>query len=327
MEATDAIIVTGATGFVGRYLVDYLARAGEKVIATGRSRKYDAFFNELRVPFLPLDVSNPDSFAVLPVGPVKAFIHLAAAIPAAVKDVRSDVFLRTNTLGTFYALEHCRRNSIRKFLYTTTLYEGMEHTHMPISEGMGRKYALTGDHASYVISKVAAAEYVDYYSQEYGIQGIILRLTGLLGYGRQEGFWDAGVFHPSAFELFYKRAKARQPLEIWGAHKTRRDSLYVKDAVRAIQMAISSDRARGLYVIGSGVGRTNEEEALTFARVFGTPAEPVPVVYKPETPEKAKEYYFDIGKAKQEFGWEPIYDYERTLVDYDAEVQSGRFKT
>ena len=50
MEATDAIIVTGATGFVGRYLVDYLARAGEKVIATGRSRKYDAFFNELRVP-------------------------------------------------------------------------------------------------------------------------------------------------------------------------------------------------------------------------------------------------------------------------------------
>jgi len=327
LEGTDAIIVTGATGFVGRYLVDYLAKVGEKVIATGRSRKYDAFFSELGVPFLPLDVSDPDSFAVLPSGPAKAFIHLAAVIPAAVKDVRSDVFLKTNTLGTFYALEHCRGNGIRKFLYTTTLYEGMEHMDMPISEGMGRKYALTGDHASYVISKVAAAEYVEHYSQEYGIQGIILRLTGLLGYGRQEGFWADGVFHPSAFELFYKRAKAGQPLEIWGAHKARRDSLYVKDAVRAMHMAISSDHARGLYVIGSGIGRTNEEEALTFARVFGTQDQPVPVVYQPEKAEKAKDYYFDIDKAKQEFGWGPIYDYERTLVDYDAEVQSGRFKT
>jgi UDP-glucose 4-epimerase len=327
LEATDAIIVTGATGFVGRYLVDYLAKAGEKVIATGRSHNHDAFFAELGVPFVPLDVSDPVSFATLPAGPAKAFIHLAAVIPAAVKGVTSDVFIKTNTLGTFYALEHCRRNGIGKFLFTTTLYEGMGHTEMPISESMGRKYALTGDHASYVISKIAAAEYVDHYSQEYGLQGIILRLTGLLGYGRQEGFWADGVFHPSAFEVFYSRAKAGQPLEIWGAHKARRDSLYVKDAVRAMHMAIASDAARGLYVIGSGIGRTNEEEALTFARVFGTRDRPVPVVYRPEKAEKAKDYYFDISKARRDFGWGPAYDYARVLMDYDAEVTSGRFKT
>lgn len=326
MEATNAVIVTGATGFVGRYLVDHLVKAGEQVIATGRSRKYDAFFEDLGVPFLPLDVSNPDSYAVLPQGPVKAFIHLAAVIPAAVKDIKSDVFLSTNTLGTFYALEHCRRNGTQKFLYTTTLYEGMEHVDLPIREEMGRNYALTGDHASYVISKVAAADYVEHYSQEYGLQGIVLRLTGLLGYGRQEGFWADGVFHPSAFEVFYKRAKAGQTLEIWGAHKARRDSLYVKDAVRAMHLAIDSDRARGLYVIGSGVGRTNEDEALAFARVFGSPGNPVPVVYLPEKPEKAKSYYFDIGRAKREFGWEPVYDYASILTDYDAEVRSGRFR-
>ena len=326
MEASDAIIVTGATGFVGRYLVDYLVKAGHKVIATGRTRKYDAFFKELGVQFVPLDVSDPASFASLPAGPAKAFIHLAAVIPAAVKDVTSDVFLKTNTLGTFYALEYCRRNHISKFLFTTTLYEGMGHVEMPISEAMGRNYSLTGDHASYVISKIAAAEYVDHYSQEYGIQGIVLRLTGLLGYGRQEGFWADGVFHPSAFEVFYSRAKTGQPLEIWGAHKAKRDSLYVKDAVRAMQMAITSNSARGLYVIGSGVGRTNEEEALTFAKVFGTRDRPVPVLYLPEKPEKAKDYYFDISKAKRDFGWEPVYDYARVLADYHAEISSGRFK-
>lgn len=320
------IIVTGATGFVGRYLVDYLVKVGEKVVASGRSHKYDSFFKELGVPFVSLDVSNPDSFYALPTKPVKAFIHLAAVIPAVVKDINSDIFLKTNTLGTFYALEYCRRNGIHTFLYTMTLYEGIEHSDMPIDEAMGRKYSLAGDHATYVISKIAAADYVEHYSLEYGLQGIILRLTGLLGYGRQEGYWGNGIFYPSAFEVFYRRAKAGQPLEIWGAHKARRDSLYVKDAVRAIYMAMVSDRARGLYLIGSGVGRTNEEEALTFARVFGTSEHPLPVVYLPGKPEKNKTYSFNIGKAKQDFGWEPIYDYRRTLIDYDAEVQSGRFK-
>jgi UDP-glucose 4-epimerase len=321
------IIITGATGFVGRYLVDHLVGAGEKVIAAGRTREYDSFFRELGVPLVHLDVTRQEDFRSLPTKHVKAFIHLAAVIPAACQDSTSDIFLRVNTLGTLYALEHCRYNNIGKFIFTTTLYEGMEHTELPITEAMGRKYAMTGDHAAYVISKVAAAEYVEHYAQEFGIQGIILRLTGLLGYGRLEGFWTDGVFNPSAFEVFYKLAKAGQSLEIWGKHVTRRDSLYVKDAVRAIHMAVSSDRARGIYLIGSGVGLTNEEEVKTFAEVFSSKDHPIPVVYRPELPEKKKSYYFDIGNAKRDFGWEPVYSYRDILVDYDKEVKSGRFKS
>ncbi len=157
---------------------------------------------------------------------------------------------------------------------------------------MGRRYALTGDHAAYVISKIAAAEYVEHYAREFGIQAVILRLTGLLGYGRLEGFWADGVFNPSAFEVFYKRAEPGEALEIWGKHEARRDSLYVKDAVRAIHMACMSDRARGLYLIGSGVGRTNEEEIKAFAEVFSSEGQVVPVIYRPDLPEKKKELLF-----------------------------------
>jgi UDP-glucose 4-epimerase len=60
------IIVTGATGFVGRYLIDHLVKAGEKVVAAGRTRKYDEFFRSLGVPFVPLDVTQPESFNALP---------------------------------------------------------------------------------------------------------------------------------------------------------------------------------------------------------------------------------------------------------------------
>ena len=86
------IVITGATGFVGRYLVDHLVKAGEKVIAAGRTRKYDSFFRELGVPFVQLDVTRPEDFASLPTQSVKAFIHLAALIPAASQDMAPDSF-------------------------------------------------------------------------------------------------------------------------------------------------------------------------------------------------------------------------------------------
>lgn len=320
------IIVTGATGFVGRYLVDHLVANGEAVIACGRATQYADFFGSLGVPFINLDVASPDDFSQLPKTGVTAIIHLAGLIPAAVKDLKTDRFLKVNTLGTFYALEYARQCNVPKFLFTTTLYECTNHTELPINEAMGRNYSLVGDHAAYVISKLAAAEYVEHYSREYGLQGIVFRFTGLLGLGRQEGYYADSVFHPSAFETFYERAKAGKPLEIWGTHAAKRDALYVKDAVRAIYMAIESDKARGLYVIGSGDPRTVEDEVKTFASVFGTPERPVPIVYAPHKEDKKKSYYFDISKAKREFGWEPEYTFADILRDYDMEVSSGRFR-
>ena len=319
------IVVTGATGFVGRYLIDLLATQKKDVLACGRSTKYARFFEDLRVPFLPLDVTRPEDFGRLPNSGVEAFVHLAAVIPAAVPDIKTDAFLKVNTLGTFYSLEYCRRHGIKRFVFSTTLYEGLEHTQLPITEQMGRRFAMTGDHAAYVISKIAASDYVEHYTQEFGLQGIILRFTGLLGYGRQEGYYADGVFHPSAFEVFYRRAKEGLPLEIWGEGKTCRDSLYVKDAARAILAAIRSEKGRGLYLIGSGSGRTVAEEVITFAEVFGTPQRPVPVIRRPELEDKKKSYYFDISKAKAELGWEPRYTLAEVLRDYDNEVASGRF--
>ena len=100
----------------------------------------------------------------------------------------------------------------------------------------------------------------------------------------------------------------------------------MKDAVQAIHLALKNGEARGLYLIGSGRGRTVEEDVNDFAEVFGTPERPVKIVYRPEVQDNTRAYVFDISKARRELGWQPKYGFKDVLRDYDMEVQAGRFK-
>lgn len=45
------IIVTGAAGFVGRYLIDQLIKDGFEVLVTGRSHAAEAYYQKLGIPF------------------------------------------------------------------------------------------------------------------------------------------------------------------------------------------------------------------------------------------------------------------------------------
>jgi len=319
------IIVSGANGFLGRYLVHALAKANLNVIAIGRSTNNADFFRRLGVEYISVDVSIASEFKKIPNFGIDAFIHLAGLIPSRMIDEQNAKYFEVNTIGTINALKFCKDNNINKFVYSTTLYEAINHKGSPISEVMGRSYSLTGDHCLYVLSKIAAADCVNFYTEEYGMQGIVLRFTGLLGNGRQEGYWKNGLFYSSAFEIFYRNCVQNKPIEVWGSQQSRKDSLYVKDAVAAIIKCVESPSAKGLYGIGSGLARTNLDDANSFVRVFNSFGKDIRILLKPDIPEKILSYVFDINKAKQELSWAPQYNFEDIIIDYDKETKAGTF--
>jgi len=78
MEFTGITLVTGAAGFMGSHLVEYLASRGVQVRATARPRKDTSFFDRLGVEYVGADLTRPETLPPLFEGDVDRVFHMGA---------------------------------------------------------------------------------------------------------------------------------------------------------------------------------------------------------------------------------------------------------
>jgi nucleoside-diphosphate-sugar epimerase len=78
MDFDGITLVTGAAGFMGSHLVEYLAKLGVRVRATARPRKDTSFFNNLGVEYVGADLTKPETIPPLFEGNVDRLFHLGA---------------------------------------------------------------------------------------------------------------------------------------------------------------------------------------------------------------------------------------------------------
>jgi UDP-glucose 4-epimerase len=155
------------------------------------------------------------------------------------------------------------------------------------------------------------------YARDGVVNATILRIANVRGYGSKDTKYN------SVFHQFIAKARNSEPIELWGALKTQRDLIYVKDVARAVRLAMVKAPS-GLYNIGSGKGMTIEDEAREIVKVFSPLDNPSKFVYRKEIPEVRKHScIFRIDKARQHFGWAPIYSYHDGLVDMKHEQEGS----
>jgi len=325
------IVVFGAGGFIGTYLTNQLVRDGYKVIASDISEIGGAYYHKQDVPYHRVDITQKGELERLPAEGIEAVVHLACIQPANVSEQNYDPmdYIRVNVLGTLNILEYCRVNKVPKIIYTCSHRntQGMwaEKSGRPILESDGRSIKFTGEYAMFSISESAAADCVEHYATTYGIDGIVLRLPPVYGYGPHSEIFKDGKPMKTGFQVFIENAEQGRPLELWGDYENGRDIVYVKDVVSAIGLAIGTPGIRGLYNISSGRRLSLKEQAECIIRVFSPPGKPSEIRYQPDKPNLIESYVYDIGKARRAFGWQPKYSFEDMLIDYRKEMDSGRF--
>lgn len=318
------ILIIGATGYVGRYLCTYLQEKNYDILALGRSKKVQEFFKENGVPFQYFDLNDDKSFDSLP-DKVEAIVDLSACL--AELETPVEEFFKVNTLGVYKILEYARKKDIKKVVVTSShkVYNDVSNPGFkPLSENT--TLSFKGDHTPYIISKVAAENFVDYYNKDFGMNAIVLRLTGVHGYGEILGHLEKdGSYKKSTFEIFFESALRGDDIFVWGDQSIKRDHVYIKDVLTAIEASINSGDHKGIYNIASGVAYSQYEEACVLAKVFANEKESN-VVCCPEKPGLKTGYIYDITKAKNELNWQPQYtDLEKLYSDYRREWISKKY--
>ncbi len=322
------IVILGASGFIGTYLADELTRQGEAIIACGRNAAAKAFFTDKGIAWADIDISNARDFDTLPRKGVDAVVLLSAMVPANVGDYDPRRYVDVNVMGTLNALEYTREAGARKFINTASHRDVQNHWSQtrPLSAETARSFKYTGDHVMYIISKVAAAECVEHYRQEYGIAGMTFRLPGVYGYGPHLTAFIDGKLVDTGLLTFIKRAMAGRPIEVYGDADAGKDLVYVKDAVDAYIGALRSDRAQGVYNIATGRVHTLREMAEAVSSVFSPTGVRAPVVVRPEKPNNFRPCLYDIGKASCDFGFFPRFlTFEAMMQDLRSEMDARRF--
>jgi UDP-glucose 4-epimerase len=223
------IFITGAGGFIGSNLVDYLLAGGHSVVG------YDNFSTGHR-RFLE-DAARSDDFTVVD-GDTLDLHRLTAAMRgcdfvfhfAANADVRFGTErprkdLDQNTIATFNVLEAMRADDVRRIAFASTgsiygepgVFPTPETAPFPVQTSL------------YGASKLAGEGLIQAYCEGFGFQGFIFRFVSILG-GRYS--------HGHVFDFYRSLRTNPKELRVLGNGRQRKSYLYVQDCIDAILIGI-----------------------------------------------------------------------------------------
>ena len=316
------IVVFGASGDTGQYFVrhflDNYTGNEYQIVATG-TRETDCF-DQLGVSYYRVDITNKDDFSKLPKD-VYAVVDLAGAMPARMKGYNPYKYIDVNIIGNLNILEYCRTNHVDRILFAQSFGDikdyGEENPLLTVD--LPRKFSFTSDHTIYVMSKNFAVDMIENYHQMYGLKRFIFRLPTIYLYSPVDTFYVAGVQRKLGYRLLIDKARAGEPIEVWGDSSRVKDMVYVKDFCQMLYKALFVDKSCGYYNVGTGVGTSLLDQIKGMVEIFGENGRKSEIIMRPDKP-NAPQYIMDITPAVKDLGYEPKYNYLEMLRDFKQEM-------
>ena len=283
------VLVLGGNGFIGSHIVDELLVAGHAVRVFDRSP--EAFRQPL--PNVDYRVGGFDDYMLLAeaLQNIDVVCHAISTTVPGTSNLDPVADIQSNLINTVRLLENMRKMGVRKIAFVSsggTVYGNPES--LPIRE----------DHplnpiCSYGVVKVAIEKYLFMHQQLYNLKPVVIRASN--PYGPRQG--HRGV--QGLISTFLSRAINSDVLEVWGDGSVVRDYIYISDLARLFVTALSSE-VTGVFNVGSGEGHSVNEIINAVNHVTGQSA---CVKYEKKRSYDVLRATLDIGKAREQFGWNP----------------------
>lgn len=320
------VIVFGATGTVGAYSSVLLKEKGYDIVAVGRRKSDNGFFNDFGVNYYSVDITDKPTFDVLlSEGGIDAIVHLAGVMPAQMEGYHPQKYIDSIVTGTLNVLDFAIKSGAKKIVFATSRADsnylmGKD----PIPSDIVKKFPLNSDHSVYSICKNAAVDLIEHYYYKYGLKRYVLRFSTVYAYHPNKYFHVDGVKKTMAYRFLMDQAMEGKDIEIWGDPTKGKEIVYVEDAVQLIEKSLLAECDGGVYNLGRGVPVTLDEQIKGIIEIFSKPDKKSHIIYRPDKPD-AREYVNDISKPMKELGYRPQFDYIDGLKAFKHEMEIQRF--
>jgi dTDP-glucose 4,6-dehydratase len=286
-------LVTGAAGFIGSHLSEYLLAKGYSVIgmdnlATGDVANVEHLFGRDFV-FVKHDVTN----YIAVVGPLDYIFHFAS--PASPIDYLKLPIqtLKVGSLGTHNCLGLARAKGARFLIASTSEVYGDPLVHPQREEYWGNVNPI-GPRGVYDEAKRFAEAITMAYHRAHGIPTRIVRIFNT--YGPRMRVEDG-----RAIPAFLSQALRDEDVTVFGDGSQTRSLCYVSDLVEGIFRLMMSDTPEPVN-IGNPVELTMRQLAEEIVRATGSLSK---IVERPLPVDDPKRRKPDITRARTILGWEP----------------------
>lgn len=250
------VFVTGATGFIGSYIINSLMErvknhgADIRVAAMVRNEdrakaKFAAYADLHRIDYVVGDVTDPVNTEI------KADFIIHCASNAAPDMYAKDPVgtMRINFFGTSHLLDYAKQCNCQKFLYVSTIevYGRTENLETIGEEDFGF-ISSSNVRSCYPESKKCCENLTICYGQQYSVPVSVGRLSYIYGAGMSKT--DSKVC-----AMFARQVAAGNDIVLKSDGKQLRSYTYVSDAITGLLTVLLEGADGGCYNIASSTSR------------------------------------------------------------------------
>ncbi len=302
------ILVTGGAGFIGSNFInhillekrdDYNIVNLDKLTYAGNLENLRPSEGKKNYHFIKGDITNSDLVNyIFEKFKIKYVINFAAESHVDRSILGSEIFYRTNVIGTNVLLEAARRFEAEKFLQVSTdeVYGSLGE------EGLFTEQTPLSPNSPYSSSKAAADMMVLAFHHTYGMPVVITRCSN--NYGSYQ-------FPEKLIPLMIINALHNKKLPVYGDGMNVRDWIYVIDHNKAIDLVFEKGRTGEVYNIGA----SNEMPNIKIVKLILNHLKKSDdlIQFVQDRPGHDRRYAINSYKIQNELGWKPTYTFESAI--------------
>lgn len=309
-KSTKKILITGAAGFIGSNVLEYLIKKYkyyeftvlDALTYAGNLKNFPPETKDSpRFNFIYDDITNASIVDKI-VSESDIVIHCAAETHVTRSIYDNIKFFETDVLGTqavANAVYH-HKDKVERFIHVSTC----EVYGQALSKKMDENHPLN-PHSPYAAAKAGADRLVYSYYVTYGIPAVILRPFNI--YGPRQHL-------EKAIPRFITSAILDEPLTVHGTGQPERDYMHVDDLSCAVNILMHAplEKIKGeVFNVGSGKGISILRIAKLISKYMKFPQSQIHFVK--DRPGQVSTFACDYTKFKRLFGWTPKVSFDEGL--------------